>query len=121
MKKLKLLLDAKKLNFLIKNENIKKNFNKSLSKLIPISGTIRSKQLKFPLKVETLRQDNLLTFINNSKIVYKKKNNLSFLTDSSSLARQTNSETIFAKWFIIANNKKTILFNIITNNNHNLF
>ena len=61
-----------------KNENIKKNFNKSLSKLIPISGTIGSKQLKFPLKVETFKQDNLLTFINNSKIVYKKKKKFIF-------------------------------------------
>jgi len=119
MKKLKLLLDAKKLKFLLKNENVKKSFNKSLSKLIPVTKTVDPKRLKFPLKI--VKAEKELKFINNTKIIYTKKDNLSFLGANSSLQKLTDSNTIFSKWILLGNYKKTLTFTLSAKNVTNLF
>jgi hypothetical protein len=117
MKKLKILLDAKKLNFLLKDKNINKSLNKSLSKIVPLTSTLEVSHLKFPLKIKNnVEKTPILSFIYNSKTVYKKQNNISFLGENEKLTKAVNTQNIFSKFLFIANNKKNIHFKLISNN-----
>jgi len=117
MKKLKILLDAKKLDFLLKNKNINKSLNKSLSKIVPLTSTIDVSHLKFPLKINNVVEKTpVLSFIYNSKTVYKKQNKISFLGENEKLTKAVNTQNIFSKFLFIANNKKNIHFKLISNN-----
>ena len=118
MKKLKILLDAKKLNFLLKNKNINKSLNKSLSKIVPITSTIEMSHLKFPLKIKTVSQKtyNILSFVYGSKTVYKKQDIISFLGENENLTKAIDPENVFSKFLFLTNHKKNIHFKLISSN-----
>lgn len=117
MKKLKTLLDAKKLNFLLKNNNLQKNFNKTLSKILPITANVDTKCLKFPLKINNrIDNESTVSFVYNSKTVYIKKGKFSFKENNPTLINSINSETIFANLSFIVNHKKNVNFNLISTN-----